>query len=575
MGKKKTKLREQAEKTLQEQQSDTREPSELSPGETHSLIHELRVHQIELEMQNDELRRTQLELEQVRDRYIDLYDFAPVGYFTISDKGMILEANLSGATMLGIERGLLKGKPFSRFISADTQDIFYLHRKELIGKKVPQSCELKLKRSDAAELWAQLECIIVQDGEGSFSRIRAAVTDITDRKQAEEEKANLEAQLHRAQKMEAVGTLAGGVAHDLNNVLGGIVGYPELLLMQLPEDSPLRKPLSIIRKSGERAAAIVQDLQTLTRSGFTSTKVVNLNGIISDHLKTPEYEKLMSFHPHVQFEITLEENLLNIMGSPVHLSKSIMNLISNATEAMPDGGKVVISSGNRYLDRPVTGYDNVSEGEYVTLSISDEGIGMSGEVMEKIFEPFYTKKVMGRSGTGLGMTVVWGTVKDHNGYIDIQSTEGKGTTITLYFPVTREKLIKDDAPLHVEDLMGMGEAILIVDDVEIQREIASGILNRLGYSVTTVSSGEEAAEYMKNHSADLLLLDMIMDPGINGLETYRRILEIHPGQKALIVSGFSETDRVKEAQRLGAGAYIKKPFVLEQIGIAVRHELDR
>jgi len=574
MGKKKTKLREQAEKTLQEQQSDTREPSELSPGETHSLIHELRVHQIELEMQNDELRRTQLELEQVRDRYIDLYDFAPVGYFTISDKGMILEANLSGATMLGIERGLLKGKPFSRFISADTQDIFYLHRKELIGKKVPQSCELKLKRSDAAELWAQLECIIVQDGEGSFSRIRAAVTDITDRKQAEEEKANLEAQLHRAQKMEAVGTLAGGVAHDLNNVLGGIVGYPELLLMQLPEDSPLRKPLSIIRKSGERAAAIVQDLQTLTRSGFTSTEVVDLNRIISDHMKTPEFEKIRSIHPHMRFEIDLEEKLLNISGSPVHLSKTIMNLISNAAEAMPHGGKVLISTGNRYIDRPVVGYDEIAEGEYVTLSISDEGTGMSKEVADRIFEPFYTKKVMGRSGTGLGMTVVWGVVNDHKGYIDIRSTEEKGTTVTLYFPATRKELIKADAPLSVEEYMGKGESILIVDDVETQREIATGMLERLGYKVTSVSSGEGAIEYLKGNSADLLLLDMIMDPGIDGLETYKRILETHPKQKALIVSGYAETERVKEAQKLGAGAYIKKPFVFEQIGIAVRYELD-
>lgn len=174
----------------------------------------------------------------------------------------------------------------------------------------------------------------------------------------------------------------------------------------------------------------------------------------------------------------------------------------------------------------------------------------------------------------MGMTVVWGTVKDRNGYIDIQSIVGEGTTITLYFPVTRKELIKDDGPLPVEVYMGRGETILIVDDVKEQREISSGMLNRLGYTVASVSSGEEAVEYLKKNSADLLLLDMIMDPGIDGLETYKRILEMHPGQKALIVSGFSETERVKEAQRLGAGAYIKKPFVLERIGTAVRHELD-
>ncbi len=208
--------------------------------------------------------------------------------------------------------------------------------------------------------------------------------------------------------------------------------------------------------------------------------------------------------------------------------------------------------------------------------------------MERIFEPFYTKKVMGRSGTGLGMAVVWGTVKDHKGYIDIKSIEGKarpprlsardggqGTTLTLYFPVTRKELAKDKALVPIDDYMGKGESVLVVDDVEEQREIASRILKKLGYSFTTVSSGEEAVDYLKDNSVDLLILDMIMDPGIDGLETYKRILEFHPKQKAIIASGFSETERVKEAQRLGAGAYLKKPFLLEKIGLAIRAELDK
>ena len=173
------------------------------------------------------------------------------------------------------------------------------------------------------------------------------------------------------------------------------------------------------------------------------------------------------------------------------------------------------------------------------------------------------------------MAVVWGTVKDHRGYIDLQSTEGKGTTFTLYFTVTRKEAVKDKSLVSMDDYMGKGESILVVDDVEEQREIATKILKKLGYSVSTVSSGEEAVDYLKNNSADLVVLDMIMDPGIDGCETYKRILELHPKQKALIVSGFSETERVKEAQRLGAGAYVKKPFLLEKIGLAVRGELDK
>jgi len=355
--------------------------------------------------------------------------------------------------------------------------------------------------------------------------------------------------------------------------LSGIVSYPELLLLDLPENSPLRKPILTIKMSGQKAATIVQDMLTLARRGVVATEVVNLNEIILDYLRSPEHAKLESFHPHVKLRSKLETDLLNILGSPMHLSKTIMNLVSNAAESMVTDGEVLISTENRYLDKPIRGYDNVEEGDYVVLSVSDIGMGLSPEDMERIFEPFYTKKVMGRSGTGLGMAVVWGTAKDHKGYIDIQSTEGRGTTFTLYFPATRKDLGKHESLLPVEDYMGKGESILVVDDVKEQREIASKMLERLGYSITSVAGGEEAIEYMKTSSVDLVVLDMIMDPGIDGLDTYKKIAELHPEQKTIIASGFSETDRVKEAQALGAGAYIRKPYTLEKIGLAIKAEL--
>jgi len=375
--------------------------------------------------------------------------------------------------------------------------------------------------------------------------------------------------------MEAIGTLAGGVAHDLNNILSGLVSYPELLLMEIPQDSHLRRPILTIQNSGEKAAAIVQDLLTLARRGVAATEVVNLNHVISEYLHSPEYEKLELYHPEVGLKTNLETNLLPILGSTVHLSKTIMNLVSNAAEAMIDGGTILVSTENRYVDRPIRGYDHVEEGDYVTLTVSDTGVGIPQKDIEKIFEPFYTKKVMGRSGTGLGMAVVWGTLKDHKGYIDVQSSEGKGTTFTLYFPITRKKLDRDTSQLSMEEYRGKGESVLVVDDVEEQREIAYELLSRLGYSTTTVSSGKEAVEYMKSNSADLLVLDMIMDPGIDGLETYKRILKLHPGQKAIIVSGFSETKRVKEAQKLGAGSYVKKPYTLDKLGTAIKNELSK
>ncbi len=399
--------------------------------------------------------------------------------------------------------------------------------------------------------------------------------DITERKRAEEERRRLEDRLQRAEKMEALGTLAGGVAHDLNNVLGVVVGYSELLLNNSGESSSARSKAGQILKGGLRAAAIVQDLLTLARRGVSGRKVLNLNNIVLECRNSPEFAGIYSYHPNVQIKTYLEANLLNISGSAVHLSKSLMNLVSNAAEAMPEGGVITIKTVNQYLDKPVSGYDEVREGDYVVLSVSDTGQGIPAGDMKRIFEPFYTKKVMGRSGTGLGLAVIWGTVKDHLGYINVESEEGQGTIFTLYFPVTREEISPEQVSIAAAQYIGNGESILIVDDVEEQRELAGAMLKKLNYNVVSVPSGEEAVEYLKQNAVDLIVLDMIMDPGMDGLDTYAKILEIHTHQRAIIVSGFSETERVSRVQALGAGTYVKKPYVLEKLGLAVREELDR
>jgi two-component system, cell cycle sensor histidine kinase and response regulator CckA len=414
-----------------------------------------------------------------------------------------------------------------------------------------------------------------QNFSGSIADLVSLAISASERLQAEETQKQLEDKLYRAEKMEAIGTLAGGVAHDLNNILSGIVSYPELLLWQLPQGSELKGPIETIWESGKRAAAIVQDLLTLARRGVTVTTIVNLNTIVMEYLKSPEHQKLLSFHPNVAVGISLDPDLMNIAGSSIHLSTTLMNLISNAAEAMPAGGKISITTENRYIDRPINGYDDVKEGDYVVLSVSDTGTGISPKDMGRIFEPFYTKKKMGRSGTGLGMAVVWGTVKDHRGYIDFDSGEGKGSVFMLYFPVTRKEMEKGTEKLSINDYMGKGESILVVDDVKEQREIASSILTKLGYRVTTVSSGEKAVEYLKDHFVELLVMDMIMDPGMDGLDTYKTVLTLHPGQKAILASGYSETDRIREAQKLGAGEYLKKPYAIEKFGALVRKELDK
>ena len=508
------------------------------------------------------------------ENYRSLFEAAPDGVEVQGAQGDVVDCNKTHQLLLGYSHDEIVGNHTTSFFSKNDTALFEQKHKSLKETGYAEG-EIELIGSDGSiiPVWRKEKAIY--NGNGEFVGSVIYNRDLSRHKQAEKETKRLQSQLLGAQKMEALGTLAGGVAHDLNNVLGGIVSYPELLLMQLPEDSPLRKPLLTIQQSGQKAAAIVQDLLTLARRGVAVTEVVDLNQVILDYFLTPEYERLKSFHLNVGYETHLEKNLLTIMGSPVHLSKTIMNLISNAAEATADGGKVIVSTENRYIDLPTKGYDSVEAGDYAVLKVSDTGTGISSEDMDKIFEPFFTKKVMGRSGTGLGMSVVWGTVKDHKGFIDVKSTEGKGTTFKLYFPVTRDATLKEKAAIPFEAYKGSGEKILIVDDVEEQREIASMLLTELGYYPSAVSSGEMAVQYMQKNSANLLILDMIMDPGINGLDAYKKILKLHPGQKAIVVSGFSETNLVKEAQKLGVGAFIKKPFILEDIGVAVRNELDR
>lgn len=398
--------------------------------------------------------------------------------------------------------------------------------------------------------------------------------EIKDRQLAEKEREAIRIRLQRAEKMEAVGTLAGGVAHDLNNILAGVVGYPEILLVDMEEDDPLREPIETIFDSGKKAAQIVEDLLTMARRGVLVNEVVNLADILEAYLHSGEFEKMMSYHPGVSIEKNVAPELLRMVGSPVHLSKTIMNLVSNAAEAMPQGGTIRITLENRSVESPLSGYENVAPGDYVVLSVADTGIGISTKDLEHIFEPFYTKKVMGRSETGLGMAVVWGTVKDHSGYIGVDSGVGQGTQFDLYFPGTRQEIGTVKTSISIDAYMGT-ETILVVDDVKNQRLIAYAILKRLGYAVEAVSSGEEAVEYIRLKPVDLVILDMIMSPGIDGLETYKQMLSINPEQKAIIASGYSETERVKAAQKLGVGAYIKKPYMLESIGTAIRAELDR
>ena len=388
------------------------------------------------------------------------------------------------------------------------------------------------------------------------------------------EKRKLEKRLIQAQKLEAVSNLAGGVAHDLNNILSGIVSYPELLLVTLPEDSDLRGPLKTIHSSGIKASAIVQDLLTMTRKDHSEIKVLNLSLVLAEYLQSSEHRKMLSNHPRVTVATEEEPHLLNISGSFIQMTKAIINTVFNAAEAMPDGGTITITLHNEYVSRPIKQYDYISEGEYVVISIADEGLGMNPEERSHIFDPFFTTKKMGRGGTGLGMAIVYSIVKEHNGCIDVAGAADKGTTINIFIPATRDDLaFVEKSKTPISDFKGNNETILIVDDIAEQREICSAIVKRLGYSPVVLPSGEKALEYLRHQTVDLIILDMIMDPGIDGLETYRKIRGINPNQKAIIASGYAESARINEAIALGVGQHIRKPYSIENLGRAIIEQI--
>lgn len=529
-----------------------------------------------------ERKRVEEELHESRRRLEDIIEFLPDATFVIDKEGKVVAWNRAIEVMTGVKKENMLGKgeyeyalPFygkrrpiliDYVLHPDMRTAAPYLNMQKVGDII--SAEDVISNMTLGDIHLYAAASVLRDSRGNIIAAIECLRDDTERKK-------LAARLNRAEKMEALGTLAGGVAHDLNNVLGVLAGYSEMLVEMLPADSTPKRYANNILQSSVKGAAIIQDLLTMARRGVAVSEVVNLNNIISDYFRTPEFANLTTRHPRMKILNELDNGLLNIKGSPVHLSKTIMNLVSNAEEAIADRGKITIRTENRYLDYAIKGYDEMKEGDYVVLTVSDTGSGISAQDLGKIFEPFYTKKVMGRSGTGLGLAVVWGTVKDHNGYIDVQSEEGKGTTFTIYFPVTREELRKTAKTVSPVAYMGRGQSILVVDDVQEQRELAQSILEMIGYQVKTVAGGEEAVEYIKSNRADLIVLDMIMDPGIDGMETYRRILEINPGQKAIIVSGFSETDRVKKTQEMGAGTFVRKPYDLEKIGIAIKNELER
>ena len=564
-----SRLRKKAEKILELRPEDAIDLSNLSHEAKDRLLHELQVYQGELEIQNEELIRAQMELEAQRNKYSDLYDFAPVGYFTISDQGMITEANLTSASLLGVERRFLIGQPFSRFITRDDHNVYYFHIKKLVETKTRQIFELRLMKTHGSEFYSQLESIATEGAEGKHT-LQMAVIDISERKQIEEEKKNLEAQIRQYNKMEAIGTLTGGIAHDFNNLLAIILGNTELAIDDIPERNPVRLNLDEARTACLRAKDKISQIVNFAHKTEQKKKLVRLIPMVKETIKLLR----ASIPTTIDILQHIPDTSDIILAESTQIHQLVINLCTNAAHAMPDGGILEISIGNVEFDKDTTvRYHKLPPNRYIKLTISDTGHGIQPEIKERIFDPYFTTKGVDE-GSGLGLSVVHGIVKNHNGAISVNSEPGKGTIFNIYFPIIERVPIP--RPTIDEDLPTGTERILLVDDEELIVDLCRQRLERLGYQVESTTSPLEALDLFRSKSDhfDLLLTDLTM-PKMTGDILVKEILNIRPDMPIIICTGFRNKMDAEKSRSIGASGYLEKPHANRELAITVRKVLGQ
>ncbi len=552
-------------------------PGTIEGKTPQEVFQDLQTHRLELEMQNQELKRIQLELEESRSKYFDLYDCAPVGYFTLTKDALVSGANLTGADLFGTAPAALVKSRFRRLVSPDDLDRWDQHFVGVLQNGGKRSCELALRRTDGTTFHALLSSLRVKippdqaglDGGGAWM-VRVAVTDVTDRKQAEAARDRAENELRQSQKMEAIGRLAGGVAHDFNNMLGVILGYTDLILARLAPLDPLARDVREIKKAAERSAELTRQLLAFSRKQVVAPRVVDLNRVIDGQQQM--LGRLIG--EDIVFRFAPAPHLWNILADPSQVELTLANLVVNARDAIAGPGKIVIETSNASVDHAYAhNTPGAAPGDYVLLTISDTGSGMDKPTMDRIFEPFFTTKGEGK-GTGLGLSMVYGIVRQHGGFVDVYSSPGMGTTFKVYFPRCRDQASAPDQPFEKEALAG-SETVLVVEDEEQILSMAQAILEQFGYKVLAARSPGDALQLVEKHPGEihLLLTDVVM-PGINGKELSERIVPLKPGIRTIFMSGYT-ADIIANRGVLEQGVeFIQKPFSLKALAAKVRQVLD-
>jgi signal transduction histidine kinase len=573
-------LRSRAEERLREKQKTRRQEAsgQKTRDDAQRLVHELQVHQIELQLQNEELLRARSELEAALERYTDLYDFAPIGYFALDHDGTIQQVNLTGARLLGRERSRLESGCFGLFVSEADRPAFNAFLERAFTSKARESCEVSLQKkkedltlskpsSSQGTLMANPAFVVRIEGMASEdgTECRVVVEDISERRKMEEARERLAKRLQQAQKHEGLGVLAGGIAHDFNNLLMGILGNADLTLLDLPPNSPQRKYLTTIKTITERLSEIVKQILDYSGKGGSVAEPLNLSEMVTEMVSLLE----VSFSKKIMFKFDQAPDLPTIKADSTKLRQVVLSLITNATEAIGDkSGLVSIRTGVMKVDQEYLSqlkwHQEIPEGLYAYLEVSDTGCGMSEEVQEKIFEPFFTTKFTGR---GMGLSAVMGIVYSHKGAIQVHSQPGKGATFRILFPGAAHVVpVATKQPVAEPIRYDKGQTILVVDDEESVRTATAMLLMKGGLSVLTAEDGEKALKLLSKHSQDIdvVLLDLSM-PKMDGIETFNKIREIYAHLPVILSSGYNEQEATQSFAGKGLSGFIQKPYNIEAL----------
>lgn len=501
--------------------------------------------------------------QKYRDLFNNVFDFI---YFHDLEGGFI-EMNMALKRAYGSPEQPCSPLNVKDMMPEKNQPLFHEYIKRTITTGRDEGL-LKVLTKDGREIIIEYKNALVHDAKGNPAGVRGSARDVTDRVRGEAEKKTLQTQILRAQRIEAIGTLAGGIAHNFNNLLMGIQGNATLARLEADDGGAVRRKLENIERLVKSGAKLTAQLLGYARGGRYEIKTMNLNDLVKDISNT-----FAQARKDIVVELDLSEPLKGIEADQGQMEQVLLNLLVNAADAMPKGGKVIVRTknvshremlGKTYKPRP---------GMYVLLEVTDSGAGMDRKTLARIFEPFFTTKGMGK-GTGLGLASAYGIVKGHFGYIDVSSREEKGSTFLIYLPATEKKVMKEkELPSGI--MTGSG-TVLIVDDEEMILEVGRGMLEKLGYKVLTAETGKQAVEtYMKNQAAiDLVVLDLVM-PDMSGRETYDHLRKTNPDLRVLLSSGFSIDSLAKEMLDHGCDGFIQKPFLIQELSQELTKIMER